>query len=113
MYRSSKATARAGRLAWILGLLVLPAAMAHADSSTRGGEGDVGEMIAELGLREGSVAVRDMPGWTGLRKVVIRLDGPDRLPALQAAAPNVEIVAVDSVEAAAAEIADGQGLIGL
>jgi phosphoglycerate dehydrogenase-like enzyme len=112
MYRNSTVPARARRLAWALGMLVLPAGMLLADASHRGGDSDIDAMIADLGLREGSVAVRDMPGWNGLRKLVIRLDSPDRLPALQAVAPNVEIVAVDSVEAAAAEIADAQALIG-
>ena len=112
MYRSTTAIARARRLAWALGMLLLPAGMLLADAGSRAEDADVGVMIAELGLRESSVAARDMPGWSGLRKVVVRLDNPDRLPALQAAAPDAQIVAVESVEAAVAEVADAQALLG-
>jgi phosphoglycerate dehydrogenase-like enzyme len=69
-------------------------------------------MIAELGLREAGTPVRDLPGWRKPAKVVAWLDRPERLPALQAVAPGVEIVAVGSVEEATREIAGAQVLLG-
>jgi phosphoglycerate dehydrogenase-like enzyme len=104
--------ARICHLALTLGMLILPAGMLPADGGSPGGDSDVRAMIADLGLREGRVAARDMPGWSGLRKVVVRLEGTELLPVLQAAAPGAEIVAVQSVDAAVAEIGDAQALIG-
>jgi phosphoglycerate dehydrogenase-like enzyme len=56
--------------------------------------------------------VRELPGWQKPRKVVVLLSRPERLPALQAAAPGVEIVAVESAVQAAQAVADAQVLIG-
>jgi len=99
-------------LACLLCLSTLPAGALLADLSTPGTGPDAQAMIEELGLREAQVAVRDLPGYHGLRKVVARLDRPDRLAALQAAAPGVDIVLVDSVEEAAREVVDAQALLG-
>jgi phosphoglycerate dehydrogenase-like enzyme len=112
MYRGSKAMARVRCLACVLGLLALPAGTLPADVNSGAGGAEVAALIGELGLREGRVAARDMPGWNGLRKVVVRLDSADRLPALQAAAPGADIVMVQSVEAAVAEVGDAQALLG-
>lgn len=106
---SVKRMAGWGRAIWLAGSLVLFAGMSAADQDAGR---DVQAMIDELGLREASVASRDMPGWSGLRKAVVRLDSADRLPALQAAAPGAEIVLVESAEAAAREIAGAQALVG-
>jgi phosphoglycerate dehydrogenase-like enzyme len=92
--------------------MTLPAGGLLADVSSRAVPPDAQALIDELGLREGKQAVRDMRGWSGLRKVVVRLDSRDRLPTLQAAAPGVEIVVVESADAAAQEIADAQALLG-
>lgn len=69
-------------------------------------------MIDDLGLEEAPVAARDLPGWSRPAKVVVRLDDAGRLPELQAAAPGVEIVLVQSGEEAAREVRDAQVLIG-
>ena len=69
-------------------------------------------MIEELGLRDSGTPVRELPGWQKPRKVVVLLSRPERLPALQAAAPGVEIVAVESAAQAAQAVADAQVLIG-
>lgn len=112
MKRTAHAVARARGLLMLFCLLVLPAGGLLADVSGRAVPPDAQALIDELGLREGKQAVRDMPGWSGLRKVVVRLDSSDRLPALQAAAPGVEIAVVDSAGAAAEEIAGAQALLG-
>jgi phosphoglycerate dehydrogenase-like enzyme len=69
-------------------------------------------MIEDLGLRESATPVRDLPGWRKPAKVVAWLDRPDRLPALQAVAPGVEIVPAASVEEAARAVTDAQALLG-
>lgn len=69
-------------------------------------------MIENLGLEEASAPVRELPGWRKPDKVVAWFD-PDRLAALQAVAPGVEIVMVDSGEQAAREIAGAQALLGM
>ena len=106
------APGRARGLVLLCCLLILAAGWLPADASASDAPPGAQALIEELGLRESAVPVRDMPGWNGLRKVVARLDGQDRLTALQAAAPGVEIVAVESAEGAAGEIADAQALLG-
>jgi len=92
-------------------LLALPPGSAGAD-----GKGDAATatqaMIEALGLQESAVPVSDLPGWRKPGKVVVFLDRPERLSALEAAAPGVEIVAVESVEQAARAVADAQVLVG-
>jgi len=103
---------RFGRIAWMACLLAVPGGALLADLNEQDSAAATRAMIEELGLREANLAVRDMPGWSGLRKVVAWADRPDRLAALQAAAPGVDIVLVDSAAAAAAEVADAQALLG-
>ncbi|MBT8065313.1 MAG: hypothetical protein HKP03_06690, partial [Xanthomonadales bacterium] len=69
-------------------------------------------MIERLGLRASEQPVREMPGWKPPRKVVVRVDRPDRLAGFQAVAPGVEIVAVSTVDEAAGAAEDAQALIG-
>jgi phosphoglycerate dehydrogenase-like enzyme len=69
-------------------------------------------MIEDLGLRESATPVRDLPGWRKPVKVVARLDRPDRLPALQAVAPGVEIALAATVEEAIREVPGAQALLG-
>jgi phosphoglycerate dehydrogenase-like enzyme len=60
----------------------------------------VAPLIAQLGLEESAVPVRERVGWRRPRKVLVWNLAPDQLPALQAAAPGVEIVpAQDLAEA--------------
>lgn len=103
---------RVGRIAWMVCLLAVPAGALPADLNDPDSAAATQAMIEELGLREANLAVRDLPGWSGLRKVVAWADRPDRLSALQAAAPGVDIVLVDSAAAAAGEVADAQALLG-
>jgi phosphoglycerate dehydrogenase-like enzyme len=92
-------------------LMALPPGSAQA-----GGEHDgataTQAMIDALGLQESGVPVRDLPGWRKPGKVVVFLDRPERLPALEAVAPGVEIVAVESAEQAVRAVADAQALVG-
>jgi phosphoglycerate dehydrogenase-like enzyme len=72
----------------------------------------VQELISELGLRESDIASRDLAGWSPPQKIVIRGFQEGQLQALQAVAPGVEIVFVDSVEQAVIETADAQAMLG-
>ena len=70
-------------------------------------------IIEEMGLRESATASRDLPGWSPPHKVVARSGPPGHLEALQAAAPGVEIVIVDSIEHARREAVDAQVVLGM
>jgi len=97
-------------------LLVLTSAPVVADSH----EGDqalqtaqaVQDMISELGLKESKVPARELPGWRRPEKVVAWVDRPERLAGLQAVAPGVEIVLVEDLEGAVAEVVDAQVVMG-
>jgi phosphoglycerate dehydrogenase-like enzyme len=69
-------------------------------------------LVEQLGLREAEQATRDMAGWKKPSRIVVRLDSAERLPVLQAVAPGVELVAVDSVAAAVAAAPGAQALMG-
>jgi len=69
-------------------------------------------LIEDFGLRESAIASRDVPGWRIPDKIVVRIDRPERLASLQAVAPGVKIVAVESFQQALDSIADTQVLIG-
>lgn len=89
---------RAGGLA---SALILSSAMAA--SAQEGAEACVScaadALIAELDLREAPTPVRERPGWSAPRKIVVRGED-DFVRSLQSVAPGVELVAVANVEAA-------------
>jgi phosphoglycerate dehydrogenase-like enzyme len=82
-----------------------PAEPAAADAATLA-------MIDYLGLEPSGAPARDLPGWREPDKVVVWHDDVSRLPALQAVAPQVEVVFVQTAEEAAREVRDAQVLIG-
>jgi phosphoglycerate dehydrogenase-like enzyme len=102
----------------ILGALVLLLTAAAVSSDSLNEEKErlrysaTQSMIEELGLVESGIPVRDLEGWNVPRKVIVRVDTAERLPALQAVAPGVELVVVGSVAEAVAEAANAQVLIG-
>lgn len=69
-------------------------------------------LIEELGLRESADAVRDMPGWSAPKKIVVREGRPGTLEAYQSLAPDVDFVMVESVEQARIEAVDAQAVLG-
>ena len=69
-------------------------------------------LIEELGLRESADAVRDMPGWSVPKKIVVREGRPGTLEAYQSLAPDVDFVMVESVEQARIEAVDAQAVLG-
>jgi phosphoglycerate dehydrogenase-like enzyme len=100
----------------VLALALLLGSAAAAAESPPGQSADhaaaVQALVADLGLRESTVPSREFPGWVKPRKVVARVDNPERLTGLQAVAPGVEIVLVESTEQAAQEAVDAQVLLG-
>jgi phosphoglycerate dehydrogenase-like enzyme len=76
-------------------------------------EVDINELIAEAGLREGPVAMRDVKGWRPPQKIIIvdRFEqgmGED----MRGIADDVEVVSVESVAEAAEAVVDADAVIG-
>ncbi len=97
------------RLLSAIWIAVLLAAGAHAEQPESSA---LASMIGQLGLRESATASRDLPGWRKPTKVVAWLDSAERLPALRAAAPGVEVVMASDLDAAKASIASAQVVMG-
>ena len=100
----------------LLLILILLPALASADSSEPGNlpsaNPAVQAVIETMGLRESSIASRDLPGWSVPRKIVVWPIGDTSLEEWQAVAPGVEIVFVQTREEVAAEGADAQAVVG-
>lgn len=99
----------------VLLLVVLPATLladSLADEKELLRVSAVDSMIEELGIRESTVPSRELEGWSVPQKVLVWLDKPERLSALQAVAPGVELIPVAGVAEAVALAADVQVLMG-
>ena len=76
------------------------------------------ETIQQLGLDENATAMRDLPGWRAPKRLVISMNGPvtannkAALDALQAAAPDLEIVAVANADEMLTKVADADAIAG-
>jgi phosphoglycerate dehydrogenase-like enzyme len=101
-------------LAAAMGLLCMSALSAGAAAQARDDAvgAETRAMILELGLREAATPVRETAGWRKPGKVVVFVDRPERLEALRAVAPGVEIVAVNSQTEAVEAVADADILLG-
>jgi phosphoglycerate dehydrogenase-like enzyme len=86
--------------------------LAAAPASAAGEDAEVSRLVAELGLRESAVALRDRPGWAPPRKVVLMGADAERVAWMREAAPGVEVVGAPDRAAAAREAADADALIG-
>lgn len=99
----------------VLCLVVLPATLladSLADEKELLRVSAVDSMIEELGIRESTLPSRELEGWSVPQKVLVWLDKPERLSALQAVAPGVELIPVAGVAEAVALAADVQVLMG-
>jgi phosphoglycerate dehydrogenase-like enzyme len=91
--------------AWVAAVtLSVPAAQADVPAA----DPKAAEIIREMGLVEGPVALREAKGWKPPRKIVLTQMGP--LDALKAAAPGVEFVVVDGAEAMAKAAVDADAI---
>jgi phosphoglycerate dehydrogenase-like enzyme len=86
--------------------------LASLSAHTADEDAATARLVEELGLKESEVALRDRPGWTPPRKVVLMGADAAQLAAMQAAAPGVAVVAAADRAAAAREAADADALIG-
>ncbi|MGH8242927.1 MAG: D-2-hydroxyacid dehydrogenase [Steroidobacteraceae bacterium] len=86
-------------------LACLPAVSAEQDAATA-------RLVEELGLRESATALRERPGWSPPRKVVLMGADAARVAWMQGAAPRVELVGAADRAAAAREAADADAVIG-
>jgi len=76
------------------------------------------ELIHELALAEAPTALRDARGWRAPKRIVIATQNPngtgaqEQIAGLQAAAPGVTFVAVESEKEMAGVVADADAIIG-
>jgi len=80
-------------------------------------------LIEHYNMREGDVAMRDLPSWAAIKKIVVRdIYGPGSLGTTEArldwiskVAPGVEFVAVESLQEAIEQghMSDAQAIIGI
>ncbi|MEX2150170.1 MAG: D-2-hydroxyacid dehydrogenase [Steroidobacteraceae bacterium] len=89
-----------------LGLMAAPSSAGADDADP------TDRLIAELGLRESETPLRDRPGWTAPRKVLVMGADALRLAWMQEAAPGVTLVAPADRAAAVREAADADAVIG-
>ena len=77
------------------------------------GQPDAGASLVErYGLEESKTPVRERPGWTAPRKVLIWNRAPGLLPTLQSAAPGVELLPAANEREAVKLAADADAVIG-
>jgi phosphoglycerate dehydrogenase-like enzyme len=73
---------------------------------------ETARLVAELGLRESAVAMRERPGWSAPRKVLLMGADAARVAWMQEAAPGVTLVGAPDRAAAVREAADADAVIG-
>jgi phosphoglycerate dehydrogenase-like enzyme len=91
-----------------LALLVFPMLRATAEDAA----GETAQLIQELGLHESAVAMRDRPGWAPPKKVLLMGADAARVAWMQAAAPQVKLVAPTEKADIVREAADADAVIG-
>jgi len=69
-------------------------------------------MISELGLKEHAIPSRELPGWQVPRKIVVRTLTPEQGEFFRKSLPGINVVAVQTLEQAGAEMADADVLLG-
>ena len=104
---TGKTTVRAPVVALMIWLTALHADIAMAADADM----DAADVIAALGLVEATMPVRERSGWRSPTRIVVRADD-ERLAWLQAAVPDVELVAAITTEAAVSALPGADGLIG-
>jgi phosphoglycerate dehydrogenase-like enzyme len=107
-YRSgmNKLTRSAALSAGFLCLLAASSAQAAPQDA------ETTRLIEELGLRESAVALRDRPGWSKPRKIVLMGVDAERVTGMQAVAPGVKLVTAPARATAVREAADADAVIG-
>src|SRR6516164_170354 len=86
---------RRGVICLMLGASAFVGAFHTASGASSPPAADPGDAstVAKLGLQESDKPVREMvKGWKPPKKILVRVDKPDRIAWLQSAAPNVKLV---------------------
>jgi phosphoglycerate dehydrogenase-like enzyme len=73
---------------------------------------DVAMLVQRLGLEESPAPVRERPGWRKPRKIIVWNVAPAAGPALQAAAPGVELLLAKDAAEAVALASDADAVLG-
>jgi phosphoglycerate dehydrogenase-like enzyme len=94
-----------------VGVLACP--MARADDASPATPAATRAQIERLGLEESATPVRERPGWQRPRKVLLWNLQPQLLPAVEAAAPGVEIVTARDMAEALPAAKDVDAVLGL
>ena len=101
----------------LAGILFLVPVLGLTDTEGQAGsaktETATEQMIRERGLRESSVASRDLPGWQPSNKILVSVLPWEKLSDYQAVAPGVEFIAVENVEEAVKHAPGAQAIIGM
>jgi len=92
--------------------LLVGALLSLASSSVTLADSAIGNLIAEARVKEGPVAIRDMPGWETPGKILVRELAPGLVDGLQQAFPDIEFVAVPSRVEAIRHAAGADAIIG-
>jgi phosphoglycerate dehydrogenase-like enzyme len=96
-----------------MALALCALAVASPALARDGGSTEAARLVAELGLQEGAVAARDLPGWRQPSRIVFARLTQAQVDALQPVAPGVELLALADGEARADQLAGAQAVIGL
>ena len=73
---------------------------------------DVATLVQRLGLEESPAPVRERPGWRKPQKIIVWNVAPEAGPALQAAAPGVELLLAKDAAEAVALASDADAVLG-
>jgi phosphoglycerate dehydrogenase-like enzyme len=93
--------------------LVAPAGAGLAADGSAPAASSVAPLIERLGLEESAAPVRERAGWQRPKKVLVLNLAPQLLPALQAAAPGVELLPVSNAAEAVALAKEADAVLGL
>ena len=85
---------------------------ARADTPVVEASAETRALLARLGLEESATPVRERKGWSRPRVVLVANAMPEALPALQAVAPGVKLLAADSAAEAEELASQADAVIG-
>ncbi len=105
----------ASRLSAAVACIAVALALSAARAETaapRASSASISSLIDELGLVESLTPVRERPSWRAPKKVLVWAVEPELMPALQATAPGVELVAARDAAEGARLATDADAVIG-
>jgi phosphoglycerate dehydrogenase-like enzyme len=108
----NRQTVRAICLTAALAILPAPAIAQSPDAQFEPGQ-TTEEFIARHGLREHSIASRDIEGWEKPQRILVNTLSPAQFEWLQRAVPDVELVAFEGPESARDQLDTFQAIVGV